>query len=152
MLERAPVSMKSGQQKSVTLSTAEAELVSATQFAQDMLFVMRVLELLGLQVQKPMILKINNKGAVDLADNWSIGGHTRHIQVHQYFLWDLKMDGIILAGWIQGTDMSLDLFTKNLACPLFEKHVKVYCGIDKYIKGYERGYKATLKRRVLNRV
>jgi hypothetical protein len=50
MLEGAPVSMKSGQQKSVTLSTAEAELVSAKQCAQDMLFVMRVLESIGLQV------------------------------------------------------------------------------------------------------
>jgi hypothetical protein len=41
-LEDAPISMKSGQQKSVTLSTAEAKLVSGTQCAQDMLFVMRV--------------------------------------------------------------------------------------------------------------
>jgi hypothetical protein len=48
MLEGAPVSMKSGQQKSVTLSTAEAELVLATQCAQDRLFVMRVLESIGL--------------------------------------------------------------------------------------------------------
>jgi hypothetical protein len=33
-LENAPISMKSGQQKSVTLSTAEAEVVSGTQCAQ----------------------------------------------------------------------------------------------------------------------
>jgi hypothetical protein len=37
-LEDAPISMKSRQQKSVTLSTVEAELVSGTQCAQDMLF------------------------------------------------------------------------------------------------------------------
>ena len=37
-LEYAPISMKSGQQKSVTLSTADAELVSGTQCLQDMLF------------------------------------------------------------------------------------------------------------------
>ena len=60
LLEGAPVSMKSGQQASVTLSTTEAELVSATQCAQDMLFIMRVLELIGLKVRKSMILKIDN--------------------------------------------------------------------------------------------
>ena len=73
--------MKCGQQTSVTLSVTEAELVSATQCAQDMLFIMRVLESVGLKVQKPMILKVDNKGAVDLANNWSIGGRTQHIEV-----------------------------------------------------------------------
>jgi hypothetical protein len=69
--------------KSVTLSTAESELVSDTQCAQHhMLFVMRrVMESIGLKVKKLMILKIDNKGAVDLANNWSIGGRTRHIEI-----------------------------------------------------------------------
>jgi hypothetical protein len=52
---------------------------------RDMLFIMRVLESLGLLVEKPMILKVNNQGAVDLANNWSIEGRTRHIEVCQYF-------------------------------------------------------------------
>jgi hypothetical protein len=107
-----------------------------------LLFVMRVMESIGLKVKKPMILKINNKGAVDLANNWSIGGQTRHIEVHQYFLQDLKMDGIIRAEWIQGVGISSDLFTKNLARPLFEKHMKVHCGVNKYMKGCNE---ATLK-------
>jgi hypothetical protein len=151
-LEGAPVSMKCGQQTSVTLSVTEAELVSATQCAQDMLFVMRVLESIGLQVEKPMILKVDNKGAVDLANNWSIGGRTRHIEVRQYFLRDLKMDDIIRAEWIEGASMSSDIFTKNLHRPLFEKHMTVYCGTDKYMKGGHRGYEATLKGRVSERV
>ena len=126
--------MKSSQQKSVTLSTAEAELVSGTQCAQDMLFVMRVIESIGLKVKKPMILQIDNKGAVDLANNWSIGGRTRHIEVRQYFLRDLKMEGIVQTQWLAGSEMSSDLFTKNLARPLFEQQVKTYCGPDKYTR------------------
>jgi hypothetical protein len=51
-LEDASKSMKSRQQKSVTLSTVEAELVSGTQCAQDMLFLMRVMESIGLKVKK----------------------------------------------------------------------------------------------------
>jgi hypothetical protein len=34
----------------------------------------------------PMLLEMDNKGTVDLANNWSIGGHTRHIDVQQCFL------------------------------------------------------------------
>jgi hypothetical protein len=148
-LEDAPISMKSGQQKSVTLSTTEAELVSGTQCAQDMLFVMRVLESIGLKVQKPMILQIDNKGAVDLANNWSIGGRTRHIEVRQYFLRDLKMEGTILTKWLSGSEMSSDLFTKNLARPLFEQHTKALCGTGQYMRDKSN---ETLKGRVLDSV
>jgi hypothetical protein len=92
------VAQKSRQQKSVTCLSAEAELASRTGCAQDMLYVMQIMELIGLPMQKPMILKIDNKGAVRLANNWSIGRQTRHIKVH--FLWELKEDGIIHTKWL----------------------------------------------------
>lgn len=130
--------MKSKMQNCVTLSVTEAELVSATTCAQDMLFVMRVLESIGLKVKKPMILQVDNKGAKDLAHNWSIGGRTRHVDVREYFLRDLKEDGVILVEWIPSSENSSDLFTKNLSGPTFEKHATVYCGIDEYMQYVEQ--------------
>jgi hypothetical protein len=44
------------------------------QCAQDLLFNMMILELMGLKAYKPMILEIDNKGAVDLTHNRSVGG------------------------------------------------------------------------------
>ncbi len=127
-LNGSPIHTRSNTQKSVTLSVTEAELVAATQCAQDMLFAMRVVESMGLKVKKPMILEIDNKGAVDLTHNWSVGGRTRHVEVRQYFLRDLKEDGVIWSKWISGYSNSSDLFTKNLGGPLFEKHTSTYCG------------------------
>jgi hypothetical protein len=74
--EGDPVVMRSSGQKSMTLSVTEAELAAAVQTAQDMMFVMRVIESIGLKVQKPMILKLDNSGAHSLTHNWSIGGQT----------------------------------------------------------------------------
>ena len=133
----APITEKSVTQKSVTLSVTEAETVAAVSCAQDMLFQMRILETLGLKVKKPMILEIDNKGAKDLANNWSVGGRTRRMDVRDYFLRDLKEDGIITVQWIPTNDNSSDLFTKNLAGPLFEKHTAVYCGHDEYMQYLE---------------
>jgi hypothetical protein len=130
----APVTMNCKMQGCVTLSVTEAELVSATNCAQDMLFVMRVVESMGLKVKKPMILKVDNKGAMDLTHNWSVGGRTRHVDVRQLFLRDLKSDGVILVEWISTLENSTDLFTKNLAGPPFEKHCATYCGSDEYMK------------------
>jgi hypothetical protein len=133
-LEGSPISMKSIGQKSVTLSVTEAELSAGTSCAQDMLFAMRVIESLGLKVKKPMILEMDNKGAVDLSNNWSVGGRTRHVDVKQWFLRELKEQNTIFTEWRPGASMSSDLFTKNLERPLFERHTPVYCGEDEYLR------------------
>ena len=129
----APVTMCCRMQGFVTLSVTEAESAAATQCAQDMLFNMRVLESMGLKVKKPMILEVDNKGAIDLANNWSVTGRTRHASVRQNFLRELKEAGIIHLVWIPTDENSVDLFTKNLAGPLFQKHTAVYCGVDAYM-------------------
>lgn len=138
-LEDAPVAFKCAGQRFVTISSAESELGSATSCAQDMLFVMRVLESIGLRVKKPMILEIDNQGAIDWTNSWSVGGRMRHIDVREHFLRDLREDGLIEVKWIASEDNSSDLLTKNLPGPLFEKHATVYCGYDEYMQYAVRG-------------
>ena len=130
----APVENKSNMQNWTTLSACEAELVSATSCAQSMLFQFRLLRSMGCEVQLPMILEVDNQGARDLMNNWSVGGRLRHVDIRQFFLRDLKEDGLIKVKWIPTEDNSTDLFTKNLFGPLFEKHASVYVGVDKYMQ------------------
>jgi len=99
------VVMESSMQLCVTLSVTEAELLSAT--TQHMLYAMHVLESMGLKVKKPMIMWMDNKGALDLFNNWSVSGRARHVDVHYYFLHELKEeelmkeeDKIILTKWV----------------------------------------------------
>jgi hypothetical protein len=61
-----------------------------------------------------VILKIDNKGAVDLANSWSISGGTKHMEVRYQFLRELKEKGILRVKWIPGNENDSDLFTKNL--------------------------------------
>ena len=58
----------------VALSTTGAELYSVVFTAQDMMSVYHVLLGMELQVQLTMILYCDNKGAVELANNWLVGG------------------------------------------------------------------------------
>ena len=75
-LNGAPILMRSKMQDCTTLSVMEVELVAAMACVQDMLFTMGLLESIGLKVQKPMVLTVDNKGVKDLANNWTVGGHT----------------------------------------------------------------------------
>jgi hypothetical protein len=122
----ATISMKSKGQTATTLSVTESELVAAVDCTQDLLFEKRVLESLGLKVETPMILQVYNKGVMDLANNRSVGGHTRHITVRTNFLHELKEQSLLQVEWIPTAENSANMFTKNLQGPLFEKHASVY--------------------------
>ena len=106
--------------------------MAGVQCAQDMLYIKRVLESMGLSVELPMVLKIVNSGGVYLANNWSAGGRTRHIKTRMFFLRDMKEHGIIKTVWTKGNENPVDMFTKNLAGPSFNKCAKVFVGEDEY--------------------
>ena len=53
---------------------------SGVSCAQYMMYALRVIKSLELQVELPMLLKIENSGTVDLAKNWSVDGRTRNIE------------------------------------------------------------------------
>ncbi len=76
---------------------------------------------MGLKVKLPIILEMDNKGAVNLANNWSVGNRTRHVDVRQCFLRELKKSKIMDISWIKGTENKADVFTKNLDDPAFVK-------------------------------
>ena len=126
-LNGAPVVMKSKMQDSVTLSVTEAELVAATHCAQEMLYVKKVIESIGLKVELPMKLKVDNKGAKDWVNGWGVGGRTRHIGVRFLYLRELKEKNIAVVEWIKSEINQSDLFTKNLNNELFRKHSDVFC-------------------------
>ena len=109
-LESAPVIQRSATQKFVTLSVMEAESAARVMVVQDMLYTYQMLTLMGLQVNLPMILEMDNKGAVDLANNWSIGGRTRHVDVMNYFLRELKDEGVLSIKHVSGEDYGADIF------------------------------------------
>jgi hypothetical protein len=52
-----------------------------------MMYVKRILESIRLKVELPMILEMDNKGAVDLVNNFSCGGRTRNIETNGEQAW-----------------------------------------------------------------
>ncbi len=69
-LEDAPTMHRSATQKTVALSSSEAELNAAVLCAQDMIYQKNMLESIGLKVEFPMILEMDNTGAVDLVNSF----------------------------------------------------------------------------------
>ena len=79
-----------------------------------MMFCYYLVTSLGLTVELPMILYIENMAAVALANNWSIGGRTRHMDIKQNYLCKLNQHGFIHCLHKEGTKIIPDIGTKNL--------------------------------------
>ena len=100
---------------------------------------MNLLLSLGLSVESTMVFKVDNMGAVPLANTWGVSGRTRHINVRQCFLQELKEKNLIVVKWTPGAEHLADLFTKNLSGPQFEEFSKIFVKEDEYTPKPEQG-------------
>jgi hypothetical protein len=94
-----------------------------------------------LQVELPMVLKMDNQGAIDIINNWSSTGRTRHMDTKVKFARELNEANIIRFEWVSTKDNETDTQTKNLHGPDFEKCVRNYVGDDEYMSGGPDGSK-----------
>jgi hypothetical protein len=116
-LEDALTMHRSATQKTVALSSCEAELNAAVLCAQDMICQKNTLESIGLKVELPMILEMDNKGAVNHVNSFSVRGCTRHINVKQCFLQELKEAKVSVVKWIPGSENEADSSQRTFMDP-----------------------------------
>jgi hypothetical protein len=82
----------------------------------------------GFFLPERSVLKMDNQGAVYLANIWSIEGRTRHNDVQSVLLQELKEAGVLVIKWIAGTANEADIFTRNLDGPTFQRYNKFFTG------------------------
>ena len=81
-----------------------------------------------------MVMECDNDGSVDITNNWSSTGRTRHIDVRLKFLRELKEANILRMVWCPTQENETDIFTKNTTNDEFGKHIKKFVGVDEYVK------------------
>ena len=85
-LEGAIVSDKSGMQKIVALSVAEAEVIALIMCVQETMYIKKLIESIELMIMFPMLVQVDNKAAVDLANAWTVGSNMKHSEVKLMYL------------------------------------------------------------------
>ena len=68
-----------------------------------------------------MILEMDNRGSIDLANSWSIGGRTRHVGCKLNWLRELKEEGIMEYRWVSGNDNDRGNLIKIKFYPIYTK-------------------------------
>ena len=126
---RGAVLCKSSKQKLNTKSSTEAELVGASDYLPNTIWVKMFLSAQGYNVKESRFLQ-DNQSAMKLEINGraSCGQKSRHIDIRYFFMKDrIKTEGVDVV-YCPTEEMLADFFTKALQGSLFIKFKKVIMG------------------------
>lgn len=119
MMGEGAVSWSSKKQPIVTLSTTEAEFVSAAFGACQAVWQRNILEEIGLPQTEGMTVFCDNSSTIKLSRNPVLHGRSKHISVRYHFLRDLVNDGIINLEYCSTLEQVADIMTKAVKLEVF---------------------------------
>ncbi|XP_024171978.1 uncharacterized mitochondrial protein AtMg00810-like [Rosa chinensis] len=113
------VSWRSKLQKTVSLSSAEAEYRAMTGACCELTWLRYLLKDLGVLHQEPALLYCDNKAALHIAANPVFHEQTRHIEMDCHYIRDKIQDGSVVTKFVGSTHQLADVFTKTLGKEIF---------------------------------
>ena len=111
-------------QRSVTLSSAEAEFFGAMLAAKEVIFIRELLIDLGFSIDSASVINCDSKSAVGMAFDPVAFKKTKHILRAAEFLRDLVSRGVISVEHLPGVVMIADLLTKAVSRAIFTGLIK----------------------------
>ena len=115
MMSKAAISWGCKKQKSVALSSCEAEIVAASEAAKEAVYLDALYKELGFKEDTaPIQLSLDNKAAIDSSYNPENHARTKHIDRRHYFVRELVEEGRLVVPFVSTNDNLADFFTKPL--------------------------------------
>lgn len=113
-MSNGPVSWDSRKQRTVAMSTTEAEYMALSNAAKEIIHLQRFLKELGATDVETMTLYSDNFSAQKLAVNPVFHARTKHIDVRHHFVREIIESGKLKLKHLASTDMPADILTKAL--------------------------------------
>jgi hypothetical protein len=115
------IQWQSSKQKTVTTSTTEAELLSLSHTAREIVALYRLFKQIEFDPEEQPLILCDNQQTVGLIqkERPQLTSKLRHVDIHNHWLRQIHRDGKLSVQWVPTTDMPADGFTKPLSA---EKH------------------------------
>ena len=128
-----PIVWRSKAQRVVALSSSEAEYYALSEAAKEVKFIAQTAISMGLKVQLPIVVRVDNIGAIFMAENITATSRTRHVDLRYRFIKQFQDDGFLRIVFVKTEENCSDLMTKNVKGELNEKHSKRLMADKSYI-------------------
>ena len=109
-----PVNWVCKKQTGVSLSTLEAEYIAGSEIVKEILGVQQLLQEIGLKVQTPLPLKVDNAEAIRQISQESSSQKLKHVDMRYKFLCVEAKRQRIVPSYIKSEDQAADMFTKPM--------------------------------------
>eukprot|EP00253_Pinus_taeda_P032320 PITA_32320 len=116
------VSWYSGKQRSVALSSAEAEYMAASLAACEAIWMRKILVRLFGSYLEPTVIYCDNQSYIKLSANPLFHDISKHIDIRYHHIRDCVQQRIMLLSYIPTEDRDADILTKALTRSKFEYH------------------------------
>ena len=93
----------------MTLSSKEAEYIAISEVYREILFVAQILEFLNVKVKHPIMVQVDNVGAIYMANNQTTRQKTKHVDVHYHFVREYIDDGMVQIVFVKSKDNDADV-------------------------------------------
>ena len=74
---------------------------------------------MNITVEIPIMVHVDNVGAICLSNNRNTGDRTKHIDIRTAFVKEYQEDGKIIIKFVKSEDNEADIFAKNTSNNLF---------------------------------
>ena len=112
-------------QKSIALSSTEAEYYAMTHAFKEALWLRSFLSFLKFPIPCPFPILSDNQAACSLSNSPAISACLKHIDICHHFIRTHVHEGTFSTTWIPTADMPADIFTKSLPSVVFLHHCTV---------------------------
>lgn len=120
-LHGSTVSWATRKQSSVALSSTEAELMALCQGSCELMWVMNLLDSIGVVVKKPVTVHEDNQSCISVTVEPRKHKRMKHIEIQHFFVRELIERGRVQLKYLQTDDQVADLMTKGLSQTRFRK-------------------------------
>lgn len=129
MLYNNIVSWCTQKQKTVSLSTAEAEYMALGLICCEAIWFKGFLNQIGINCETVFVCE-DNQSCIHIAKNRENSRRVKHIDIKYHFIRNLIEDGLIVLKYVGSSDQLADIFTKALCKPTFN-HLRNLIGVEK---------------------
>lgn len=113
-LAEGPVTWSSQRQKLVTLSTTEAEYVTASQACKEAIWLKKLLKSMGYECEESTVIYVDNQSAIRLVKNPEYHKRTKHIDLRYHYIREKAIAKEICVRYVSSVQQKADIFNKAL--------------------------------------